>query len=172
MKRQRGVFSIELVFVLFAMGMFLFFIFDSGYQVVQSSLLNRTSNSLVSVLKERSAFFSQRSQSIRWELDSQQASQIHQMALRLLAERSDNVRVSIGLKSGVKSEQVFTAGNNSISCNAKPIQNAFPEDSQSSLNIYRVTVCRRVPAFFENGVLGDAQKTSRILQSTSLFVGR
>lgn len=172
MKRQRGVFSIEMVFVLFGMGMFLFFLFDSGYQIVQTSQLNRASYALVSVLKERSAFFSRGSKTIRWEIDGDQAVQIQQMAQQLLGENSANVRVNIGLKSGAKPEQNQLAGNSAIPCPASPIASSLSYGGKFPLNVYRVTVCRRVPAFFERAVLGDSQQTSRVLQSTSLFVGR
>lgn len=172
MNRQRGVFSIELSFVLLGMCAFLFLIFDLGFQVVQKSQLHRASYSLASVLKERKAFFTPDMRTTKWDINAQEAQDIYQMARQLLGNKRDDIRVSIGFKKGKNEEQVFTAGNSGIECDEKPIVDEITEGSKHDLNVYRVTVCRRVPAFFEKAIGGNADKDSRVLQSTSLFVGR
>ena len=174
MKNQNGVFSIELAFVLLGMCAFLFFIFDLGFQVVQKSQLHRASYSLASVLKERKDPFewAPNKGKVKMDISSSEAKKIHTMAQRLLGTGKDDLRVNIGFKSGSKPEQIFKAGNGSIECDAQPINNKMTEGSHSDLNVYRVTVCRRVPAFFEKAIAGQADKDSRVLQSSSLFVGR
>ncbi|MDC5818719.1 tight adherence pilus pseudopilin TadF [Vibrio europaeus] len=175
MKYQKGVFSIELAFVLLGMCAFLFFIFDLGFQVVQKSQLHRASYSLASVLKERKDPFEWNFESKgkkKMDISIGEAKKIHTMAQRLLGTSNNDLRVNIGFKSGNKPEQIFKAGNGSIQCDAKPITNKMTEGSHRDLNVYRVTVCRQVPAFFEKAIAGEVNKDSRILQSSSLFVGR
>jgi len=172
MNKQKGVFSIELAFVLLGMCAFLFFIFDLGFQVVQKSQLHRTSYSLASVLKERKAFFTKGTRATNWDINADEAREMLQIAQNLLGQGKDDLRVNIGFKSGKKPEQSFFAGNGDIKCDAKSIGDDITEGSKHDLNVYRVTLCRRVPAFFEKAIAGQADKESRVLQSTSLFVGR
>ncbi|MGF1691812.1 tight adherence pilus pseudopilin TadF [Photobacterium kagoshimensis] len=171
MKNQKGTFSIELALVLIGMTALLFFIFDLGYQVIQKSQLHRTSYSLVSVLKERKAFYSPNSRITNWGINQSQADQVLKMAKRLQGEKA-TLRISIGLKSGTKDEVKYYAGDASIKCDSRPLIPKITEGDKHGLNVYRVTICKKVPAFFEKAVTSDENKTDRILSSTSLFVGR
>ncbi|SON51896.1 tight adherence pilus pseudopilin TadF [Vibrio tapetis] len=171
-KNQKGVFSIELAFVLLGMTAFLFFIFDLGFQVIQKSQLNRTSYAMVSVLKERKGFYTKGTRSTNWDINQTQAKEMYQMARRLLDAKQTDIRVNIGFKSGKKNEFSLTAGDSSIPCNAAQMTNELVDGSKHDLNVYRVTVCRRVPVFFEKVIGDDNEKDDRVLQSTSIFVGR
>ncbi|OAN13656.1 hypothetical protein A3K86_13860 [Photobacterium jeanii] len=171
MKKQQGTFSIELTFVLIGMTALLFFIFDLGLQVIQKSQLHRTSYSLVSILKERKAFYSPNSRVTNWDINQSQAQQILDMAKRLQGN-SAQLRVNIGFKSGEKTEVKFYAGDLSIPCQSVPIGNNMTEGGKHDLNVYRVTVCKKVPAFYEKAMTADTAKTSRVISSTSIFVGR
>ncbi|MDC5805647.1 tight adherence pilus pseudopilin TadF [Vibrio europaeus] len=172
MRYQKGVFSIELSFVLLGMCVFLFFIFDLGFQVVQKSQLHRASYSLASVLKERKDPFEWSNDKKKADISLGEAIKIHRMAEILLDSDNDDLRVNIGFKSGAQDEQIFRAGNSDIQCDAQRITDDMTDGSHRDLNVYRVTICRRVPAFFEKAISGQANKDSRVLQSTSLFVGR
>ncbi|MDO6498439.1 tight adherence pilus pseudopilin TadF [Photobacterium sanguinicancri] len=165
---QKGTFSIELSFVLLAMAVLLFFIFDLGFQVIQKSQLNRTSYSLVSVLKERKAFYSPNSRDTNWTINQSQADQMLQMAKKLQGNNAD-IRVSIGFKSGSQAEVSLSAGDNSLTCDSRPIPNTMTQGSKRDLNVYRVTICKKVPAFYEAAFLSNK---NRVLSSTSVFVGR
>ena len=172
MNKQKGVFSIELSFVLIGICALLFFIFDLGYQVVQKSQLSRTSYSIASVLKERKAFFTKGTSATNWDINANEVQEMLHIAQNLLGKNKDDLRVNIGFKSGKRVEQTYQAGNSEIACSAQSIGNDITEGSKHDLNVYRVTVCRRVPAFFEKAIAGQVDKDSRVLKSTSLFVGR
>lgn len=169
-KKQKGTFAIELALVLVGMTALLFFIFDLGYQVIQKSQLHRVSYSLVSVLKERKAFYSPNPRDTNWDITQSQADQMLAMATNL--QVSKNIRVNIGFKSGNSNEIKFYAGDASIQCDSKPIPNSMTQGSKHDLNVYRVTICKKVPAFYEKAVTNNDKKTTRILTSTSVFVGR
>ncbi|PSW23172.1 hypothetical protein C9I94_16230 [Photobacterium swingsii] len=169
--RQKGTFSIELSFVLLAMAVLLFFIFDLGFQVIQKSQLNRTSYSLVSILKERKAFYSPNPRDTNWTINQSQANQMLQMAKKLQGNNAD-IRVSIGHKSGSQSEIILSAGDNSLNCDSRAIPNTMTQGSKRDLNVYRVTVCKKVPAFYEVAFLSNKTNKNRVLSSTSVFVGR
>ena len=144
---QKGVFAIEMAFVLLAMGFLLLFIFDLGFQVIQKSQLQRTSYALVSILKERKAFYSSASKS-NWDINSDQATQLLKIAKKLQVNDNSSLRINIGFKDGMKKEEELWAGPSSIICDAKPIPNSMVKGAQNDLKVYRVTVCKRIPAFF------------------------
>ncbi len=169
---QKGVFAIEMAFVLLAMTAFLFFIFDLGFQVVQKSQLHRTSYALVSVLKERKAFYTEKFRNTNWDIDELQAEQMLKIAKELQANDKSPLRINIGFKNGVKDEQNLSYGDSSITCDAKPIPNSMTQGTKHDLNVYRVTVCKRIPAFYEKTIGSQPDKTDRVLNSTSTFVGR
>ena len=170
--RQKGAFSVELAFILVAMSALLTFYFDLGRQVLEKTELDRVSNSLVSVLKERQAFFSDKTIGIKWDISQDDAYDVYKMANNLLGSDKSVIGVVIGHKKGLNDETIFSYGHNRIlGCEAEEVSDDLIQGSMHELNLYRVTICSQYESVFNSGIVSSDNEI-KVLKSTSLFVGR
>lgn len=173
--RQQGVFSIEMAFVLLGMGACLYFCFDLGYQQIRKSQLERVSYSLVSLLKERSLFYSDDQTQPNYRPNSQETEQLQRLAARFLNVKTDDVSVIV--ESRVSGRRVvFKKLASNVPCELNyPLNQSLAVSSggkKAEAPIYQVTVCQIVPAWFERIVGNQADKNDRVLSAHSTFVGR
>ncbi|OAN12988.1 hypothetical protein A3K86_15060 [Photobacterium jeanii] len=176
--KQKGVFSIEMVFVLMGMTACLYFCFDLGFQQIRKSQLERAAHSLVSLLKERSLFYNKSSsKQAKYIITSGQAQQLRTVGARLLNTTEDNVSIVIEsrVNSNYTSPSVALAPQ--LNCvSPKPLSNntldVKRERSGSSAPIYQVTICQRVPAWFERVMGNEPKKKDRVITAHSTFIGR
>jgi len=169
-KSQTGVFSIEMAFVLLGMCGSLCFCFDLGYQQIRKSQLERISYSLVSVLKERALFFDKRESA-----NSNDVRKLHTIGTKLLGAKKEDVAVVINQRvAGQKGTHLKYPA--SLSCAPKQkLSKSFDvtlEKSGKYAPVYQVTVCQRIPAWFERIIGEEADKNDRIIQAQSSFLGR
>lgn len=176
-KKQRGVFSIEMVFVLIGMTACLYFCFDLGFQQIRKSQLERTSHSLVSLLKERTLFYSPKNNTTNYRISPDQAKQLRTIGARLLNTTEEHVSVVIEarVKGRYLSSQYALAPQ--LNCSATKSLNTKDLDVKRERNnsyapIYQVTICQRVPAWFERVIGNEPDKKDRVLTAHSTFIGR
>ncbi|MGF1692155.1 tight adherence pilus pseudopilin TadF [Photobacterium kagoshimensis] len=176
--KQKGVFSIELAFVLIGMTSCLYFCFDLGFQQIRKSQLERTAHSLVSLLKERSLFYpSSRGQQFHTRIQESQAQQLQLIGAKLLNSKVEDVSVIIEERLSGKHHLTRQALSPEVNC-APPFSLASKklditrEKQDKYAPIYQVTICQRIPAWFERIMGNDPKKTDRILTSYSTFIGR
>jgi len=160
---QRGVFAIEMSFVLFFIAALLIFTGDIAFKLFNRIALDRVSYSLVNIVKERSRFYDK-----RFELNKRDIDDIQMLASRLLGgHRSFGLRVQ-SLNNGVN--QTFDGGAGA-GCNVPALSAALvPENiAGTAFPLYQVTLCYDIDNWFDK-FLGS--KTKSHLQSTSVIVGR
>lgn len=176
--KQKGVFSIELAFVLIGMTSCLYFCFDLGFQQIRKSQLERTAHSLVSLLKERSLFYaSSRGQKLPARIQDSQALQLQVIGARLLNSKVEDVSVVIEERFNGKHHSTRRALAPDINCTPPFSLNSNElditrEKQGNYAPLYQVTICQRIPAWFERIMGNDPKKTDRILTSYSTFIGR
>lgn len=176
-KKQRGVFSIEMAFVLIGMCACLYFCFDLGYQQIRKSQLERVSYSLVSVLKERSLLYRKNKNDTQYEIvNASQVEQLKSIGAKLLGVDKNKISVVVDYRIEAINKPRVSALSAGIECT--PLQtlsnklDVTLEKGGRPAPIYQVTICQQVPAWFESIVGGDKSKNKRILQVQSSFVGR
>lgn len=176
--KQRGVFSIEMAFVLIGMTACLYFSFDLGFQQIRKSQLERTSHSLVSLLKERTLFYKQpRNKTPNYMLSPEQAQQLRTVGAKLLNTTEDHVSVVIEARINGTYQSSQHALAPQLNCTSvKPLKNTAldvkREKHGSFAPIYQVTVCQRVPAWFERVMGNQPNKHDRVITAHSTFIGR
>lgn len=167
---QRGVFAIEMAFVLFFIAVLLVFTGDIAFKLFNRVALDRASYSLVNIMKERTRFYSK-----RFELNQQDINDIEMLASRLLTnERPFGLRVST-LHNGVF--QTFDGSlSNAPKCRSSDAFTAYhmselePQNLAGKLfPLYQVTLCYKVDSWFDKFFGNETQSD---LQSTSVIVGR
>lgn len=109
-RKQSGVFAIELAFILVAMSASLYFCFDLGYQQMNKSKLERVSYSLVSLLKERSLFYSGQPKNT-----GEEARELRNLGSRLLGVPKDKLSVVIERRTG-QNQRRTTKRKNMLNC--------------------------------------------------------
>ncbi len=168
--KQRGIFAIEMSFVLFFIAVLVVFTGDISFKLFNRVALDRASYSLVNILKERTRFYNK-----RFELNQQDIDDIQMLGSRLLADnRAFGLRIE-SLHKGVF--QTFTGNVNQApvcsnvdSLNQTKRAELVPENSNGKeFPLYQVTLCYLVDSWFEQ-FFGNAKKSH--LQSTSVIVGR
>lgn len=175
-KHQKGVFSIELVFVLLGLSACLYFFFDLSFQQMKKSQLERVTYSMVSVLKERSLFFQNTSGKRIQVVTKDDVAKIKKLSSRYL--NVDDNRISIVVSSiidnGSVNEIKMTSKN--IPCTTKNkierTMGAKFESNNKYAPIYQVTICQSIPAWYERVINRNSNVNSRILQAQSTFIGR
>jgi len=168
--KQQGVFAIEMSFVLFFIAALLVFTGDIAFKLFNRVELDRTSYSLVNIVKERTRFYNK-----RFELNQQDMDDIQQLASRLLTgNRPYGLRVE-SLNKGVLQTFNRTVAQGPTCHSVDSLKQAsrsqlVPKNLAGKLfPLYQVTLCYEVDSWFEQ-FLGDKKQTH--LQSTSVIVGR
>lgn len=176
-KKQKGVFAIEMAFVLLGMCAVLYFCFDLGYQQIRKSQLERVSYSLVSILKERTIIYKKNKNDKNYEtVEQAQVDQLKKIGAVLLKVDESEVSVAVDFRINAQSKPRLSALSNGVACVPQiALTNKLDvnlEKSGDPAPIYQVTVCQKVPAWFESVIGSNASKISRILQAQSTFIGR
>ncbi|MGF1834981.1 tight adherence pilus pseudopilin TadF [Photobacterium sanguinicancri] len=176
-KKQKGVFAIEMAFVLLGMCAVLYFCFDLGYQQIRKSQLERVSYSLVSILKERTIIYKKNKNDKNYETVVQaQVDQLKKIGAVLLKVDESEVSVAVDFRINAQSKPRLSALSTGVSCSPQVLLtnklDVNLEKSGDPAPIYQVTVCQKVPAWFESVIGSNASKISRILQAQSTFIGR
>lgn len=167
---QRGVFAIEMAFVLFFIAALLMFTGDIAFKLFNSVALDRVSYSLVNIVKERSRFYDK-----RFELKEQDMKEIQMLASRLLSgDRPFGLRIESLHKGkldtfiGNVSDAPVCSSVDSLSQTSRA--ELVPQNlAGKSFPLYQVTLCYLVDSWFM-AFLGDKKQSH--LQSTSVIVGR
>ncbi|PSW07400.1 tight adherence pilus pseudopilin TadF [Photobacterium lipolyticum] len=168
--KQRGVFAIEMSFVMFFLAALLFFTGDIAYKLFNRGNLDRASYSLVNIVKERSRFYDK-----RFELNQQDLSDMQKLASELL---NDHKQFGLRVESLVKgSYQEFnntvdasTACSTLDSLNNPKRKELVPVSLKGKeFPLYQVTLCYRVDNWFDRFM--GKNKTS-YLHSSSVIAGR
>ncbi|WP_171380996.1 tight adherence pilus pseudopilin TadF [Vibrio europaeus] len=169
--KQKGVFAIELAFILLAMTWSLYFCFDLGYQQMRKSQLERVSYSLVSLLKERSLFYSGNPKNT-----GEEAKELRDLGSRLLGIPPEKLSVVIERRTGESLRRTRKEKSGSIACipvNALDSKFDIPlEKSGKFAPVYQVTLCQSIPAWFEKAVGSNSPPKDRVLTAYSAFLGR
>ncbi|MGC3836184.1 tight adherence pilus pseudopilin TadF [Moritella viscosa] len=167
---QRGVFAIEMAFVLFFIAALLVFTGDIAFKLFNRVALDRASYSLVNIMKERTRFYNK-----RFELNQQDINDIQVLASRLLTGKRP-----FGLRVNSLDNGVFKTFDGNISnapvCRSDDaltpayISELVPQNLAGKFfPLYQVTLCYQVDSWFDN-FFGN--QTQSYLQSTSVIVGR
>ncbi|USD67751.1 tight adherence pilus pseudopilin TadF [Vibrio sp. SCSIO 43136] len=168
--KNRGVFSIEMAFVLIGMSACLYFCFDLGYQQIRKSQLERVSYSLVSVLKERTLFYQQKQ-----PVDGKQVAQLHKIAARLLNTSPERVAINVDYRIG-KTQRINQSQRHGFTCESQgKLNQKFDvalEKTGEFAPVYQVTVCQKIPAWFERVIGKDIDNDERVIKAQSTFMGR
>lgn len=182
--KQHGVFAIEMAFVLFFLCALLIFTGDIAYQLLNRVNLDRTSYSLVNILKERTRFFSTQnadgSRTVRYAVTQKDADDMESLAARLLGRPDTGtfgLRVeSLRYNGSTEYYDRYTKSmNNTLDCD--------PDDALTSRRslvplsasgkaapLYQITVCYRIDSWF-NRFMGSNNQQA-YLHSSSAIVGR
>ncbi|NQZ51362.1 MAG: hypothetical protein HRT95_14700 [Moritella sp.] len=165
---QRGVFAIEMSFVLFFIVALMVFTGDIAFKLFNRVALDRVSYSLVNIIKERTRFYNK-----RFELNQRDIDDIQILASRLLSgNRPFGLRVE-SLHKGVF--KTFIGDVNQapvcrIDDSLKLKKELVPQNlAGKSFPLYQVTLCYQVDSWFEQ-FFGNTEQSH--LQSTSVIVGR
>lgn len=167
---QRGVFAIEMAFVLFFIAGLLVFTGDVAFKLFNRVALDRASYSLVNVMKERTRFYNK-----RFKLNQQDANEMRVLASRLLTgKRAFGLRIDAlhngafqTLDASFSSAPVCRSGDSLSEIHRAVLvpQNLVGK----SFPLYQVTLCYKVDSWFDKFF---GRKTQSYLQSTSVIVGR
>ncbi len=168
--KQKGVFAIEMSFVMFFLAALLFFTGDIAYKLFNRVNLDRVSYSLVNIVKERTRFYHK-----RFELNQKDLSDIQKLASELL---NDHNQFGLRVESLINGKiQIFnnTADNSSAclgfdSLNNRKRSELVPVNLKSKpFPLYQVTLCYEVDNWFDRFM--GKNKTS-YLHSSSVIAGR
>lgn len=166
--KQKGVFMIEMSFVMFFLAALLFFTGDIAYKLFNRVNLDRVSYSLVNIVKERTRFYDG-----RLELIESDVSELHTLAKRLLNGHSQfGLRVESLINE--QPQGYDQSEGDSISCkktdSLSKRGNLAPENLKNEkFPLYQVTLCYKVNNWFDR-FFGKNKDT--YLHSTSVIVGR
>ena len=170
MKKQRGVFAIEMSFVLFFIAALLLFTGDIAFKLFNRVALDRASYSLVNILKERSRFYDK-----RFVLNPQDINDMQKLASRLLVgNQSYGLRVE-SLDKGIVKKFTRSISQGPVCSNIDSLEKMkgaklVPQNvAGETFPLYQVTLCYQVDSWFSK-FMSSATKSR--LQSTSVIVGR
>ncbi|MDP5253168.1 tight adherence pilus pseudopilin TadF [Vibrio sp. HB161653] len=172
-RRQDGSFAIELAFVLFGLCAIFMFGTDLSKQLLIRASLDRTSFSLVNVLKERTRYYDgEVSSETNLIVTASNLSDMQTVGARLLDMSSDDVAIQIqsmvdGTVTTLHSDQFDQYG--CVTDDFSDYSDLVPEDDGTVYPLYRVSLCEQFDSWFL-AFLGD-DDTNTIL-SSSIIVGR
>ncbi len=166
-KNQQGVVVIEFAFVFIVMTAILAFMADSMQKQAIKGKLDRTTYSVASILRERTAFYHSEE-----KMTQNQVNQLSRLVTKLLPANTEfgmQVELLPFLPQQYKridQPQMFSAGTGSIQCiPGKPleqIQNLSPKSHLRWMPLYRVTLCLPVGTVI-SGIAGTANIQSSVI---------
>lgn len=158
---ERGVFAIEMSFVLFFIAALLMFTADIAFKLFSRVALDRVSYSLVNIVKERSRFYDK-----RIILNQQDIDDVANLASRILTEKHP-----FGLSVQSLYQGVHQTFDTDTGCNVPALSaELVPENiAGTGFPLYQVTLCYEIDNWFDRF---SGRTTKSRLQSTSVIVGR
>lgn len=177
LKRQRGIFAIELAFILFGLCVIYLYSTDLSQKLLVRGKLDRTSFSLVNILKERSRYFDGNiTVGDNLNVTQQELQQLANIASRMLNTPSDEVAIKIeSITEGATVSTYSSARFDALNCSAGSItdlnlQEMIPVSNGITYPLYRVSVCEQHDSWFDPFVKGG--DTRYTLVSSSVIPGR
>ncbi|USD61765.1 membrane associated secretion system protein [Vibrio sp. SCSIO 43140] len=174
-KTQKGVFAIELAFVLIGICAIYLFATDLSQQLLVRAKLDRSSFALVNVIKERSRYFgADVAARSNLQVTAQDLSDLTAAASRMLNNSAEDVALQI--ESYVTDQGLVTLKSDkftSLGCQTDTLsdyQNLIPVEKGVSYPLYRVTLCEEHHSWFEAFSAGGS--TDMRLTSSSIMPGR
>ncbi|WP_245907172.1 tight adherence pilus pseudopilin TadF [Photobacterium sanctipauli] len=169
--RQRGVFAIEMAFIMVFLCAIFLFVSDISMQLLQRVSLDRTSYTLVNVLKERRRFYANEEGVVRLSLSQTDHQQMAQIAQRMLGADANAFHLTTESLVGGRHQQYQSANN--INCPVAILTPSSPlipyNLDNEPLPMYQVTVCMQRESWFSRFFNSSSTQT---LHSTSAIVGR
>lgn len=173
---QSGSFTIELVFVLVALwGVYLFAV-DLSYQLLVRAKLDRSSFSLVNVIKERTRYFEGDVLSGKnLALTNNDLEDFAEIASRMLDTPPSDVAIKIeSLTNKVNVTEFASRKFNSLNCETDSIlayADLAPVEKTVVYPLYRVSLCEEQSSWFKPFFNGGSSTTISI-SSSSIMPGR
>ncbi|WGE55832.1 tight adherence protein F [Actinobacillus equuli subsp. equuli] len=188
----RGSVTVEFIFIFFLFSVLLIFLIDVTILQSTTGKVQRTSYSLLNIVKERSAVYKGNE-----TISSDEVEKLKTLALSLMGEEkaSDNVAVTVehhkfndvqpqatNAPATRPKKEVnvtrFSSGNASCEAAGKAdVADASPltQNFRSSVryaSIYRVTVCRKMTNLFKGLSLSEKDQVSGWIRATAIGVSR
>jgi tight adherence protein F len=175
LSNQRGVFAIELAFILFTLCAIFMFATDLSQKLLVRAKLDRTSFALVNILKERYRYFDgDITNKVNLEVTEIELEEMRQVAARLLDTNKDLVAIQV--ESLIDAEYEMQLSSNrfkSLGCSAGSIaseRHLVPKEGSVQFPLYRVTICEQHDSWFDPFVNGDTESVT--IHSSSVMPGR
>lgn len=174
-KMQNGSFSIELVFVLFALCSIFLFATDISHKILVRSKLNSTGYSLASIIKERTRYFkSDIINNINLSVTKLDLDNLVIVSSRMLKTDPENVALKIESLVNGAFMTTFSSGKyKSLGCESgsiKDLSHLAPIENGVIYPLYRISVCEENPSWFDQFINGS--KSSLKIVSSSVIPGR
>ncbi|WP_234493854.1 tight adherence pilus pseudopilin TadF [Vibrio maritimus] len=175
MKKQKGVFAIELGFILFALCAIFLFATDISHKLLVRAKLDRTSFALVNILKERYRYFDGSVvNKLNLDVTETELLEMRKVAARLLNTTEDEVAIKIESLVDAQFTTTFTSAKfDSLGCSVGSISSEAglaPTESGTIYPLYRVSVCEEHDSWFDPFVGGSTEDIA--VTSSSVMPGR
>ncbi|MEZ9564307.1 tight adherence pilus pseudopilin TadF [Vibrio artabrorum] len=176
LKRQRGSFTIELVFVIIALGGIYLFAADLSYQLLVRAKLDRSSFALVNIIKERSRYFEGEVLAGKnLSVTNAELRDLTTVASRMLDTPPEDVAIKVESLINKRNVAEFSSHKfRSLQCNSDSIlehADLAPVEKGKVYPLYRVTLCEEnrswLKPFFDGGT-----KSMVKIASSSIMPGR
>ncbi|MDG4952301.1 tight adherence pilus pseudopilin TadF [Actinobacillus equuli] len=191
----RGSVTVEFIFIFFLFSVLLIFLIDVTILQSTTGKVQRTSYSLLNIVKERSAVYSGKE-----ELSQQEVEDLKKLALSLMGEDPASGNVAITIEhhkfDGIKTQETvssfsevrpnknvtinkISSGNNNVCqaagkadvTHAAPLTQNF-RNSVRYASVYSVTVCRKMTNLFKGLSLSKEDHVSGWIRATAIGVSR
>lgn len=188
----RGSVTVEFIFIFFLFSVLLIFLIDVTILQATTGKVQRTSYSLLNIVKERSAVYKGNE-----TISSDEVEKLKTLALSLMGEEkaSDNVAVTVehhkfndvqpqaANATATRPEKKvnvtqYSSGNGSCTAagaaniaDAAPLTQNF-RGTVRYASIYRVTVCRKMTNLFKGLSLSEKDQVSGWIRATAIGVSR
>lgn len=193
LKDNRGSVTVEFIFIFFLFSVLLIFLVDVA--ILQSTVgkLQRTSYSLINVVKERNI-----SDDGREEITQEDVKKLKQLAVNLMGEKDaslidvtvrfygfERIRPQNPRGSSTRPNKTLTSLSREFSTNSSKCKAAYTTNitaaapltenfsgSNRYASIYHVTVCRKMTNLFKGLTLAKQDYNSNWLRASTLGVSR
>lgn len=173
--KQRGVFAIELAFIVFTLCAIFMFATDLSHKLLVRAKLDRTSFALVNILKERYRYFDgDITNKVNLDVTEIELNEMRQVAARLLNTNKDLVAIQIESLIDAQFETQLASNRfKNLGCSAGSIaseSHLVPKEGAVKFPLYRVTICEQHDSWFDPFVNGGTEIVT--IHSSSVMPGR
>ena len=168
--RQKGVFAIELFFVLIALISIFYFMTDISDKLLARAQLDRGSFALANILKERSRYYDE-----RLPLNASDEMDMQTLASRLLDTTPGSVAIKIEALHNKTTLNAFESNEyKNLGCEAAGLDTKSelaPVENGVIFSLYQVTLCQQENSWFTQ-LWGNSGASTMTITSSSVVVGR